>query len=225
MSDDPKHNKIEPVRRMTEELTTLAARWATAQAAAGDNDDKRAIMETAYRLRTDMEADRDIFMHMMGEMSVADIPKTKRSRLFTRLLNYGFRSADWEVNAPTISRWAMALEFCWQATPRPEPAAVLHYIKDSGGDDECAQAAKEAERAAAEGEANTRATPPPIKLSCTVPRKQLFPKGKAISGKLAPGPDGGVIFQPSRKRIEERPAEVLSAELPTDGDGDGVGSA
>jgi hypothetical protein len=219
MSDDPKHNKIEPVRRMTEELTTLAGRWATAQAAAGDNDVKRAIMETAYRLRTEMDADPDIHMHLLGVMSDADIPKTKRSRLFTRLLNYGFRSADWESNSTTVSRWAMALEFCWQQTPRPEPAAVLHYIKDNGGDAECAEAAKEAERAEREGTGKAQ-TPPPITISCSVPRRQLFPKGtKRIAGYLAPGPDGGVIFQPSRKATKVVPAKEPEEEPATSASG------
>ena len=103
-------------------------------------------MIRAYRLRYLAEDNETVDTLLMGMLTKAKIPSGKNSARFTQLLNFAFLKADWPAEKSRVSRWAWALQHCWNHKPRPSPDEVLIFIKNEGGEVERAEKAREAAR-------------------------------------------------------------------------------
>src|SRR5205814_47850 len=85
-----------------------------------------------------------------------------------QLLHYAFHRADVEPEPSQLSRWAWSIQHALNQSQRPEPADLLDFIKNEGGDLKCREKARKAE--AAKDVSAPKAQPEPIPLpSCTLP--------------------------------------------------------
>jgi hypothetical protein len=155
------HN-LPPIAQIGEEMTHHAQLWATNVEKGGKHENQIKVL--AYRLREYME-DGELCLAVKGLLRDADVPTTKRSSAFTQLLRLAFHKAKVQPEPSQLSRWAWALQHAWNQDPHPAPDEVLKFIKDEGGDVECRNKARAANR-----DDGDRTEPEPIPLyDCSLP--------------------------------------------------------